>query len=253
MLFITLLSLAVAVAAAVLAWRVTQEAQRRSDARVAVLRATLAAEPPPNAPEAASHTRAEEPRAESGDEAQSPPPAASPLGDTQGSASDENVRVSNLFADQSAPAAAGPVPLWALVLGIAVLLGGGLAAALALSSSSGAGRPAATATSAPLELLSLEHEQVSDAVVVSGVVRNPVGADERGGIAAVVVFFDANGRPLPHTGAPGQLSSLAPGAEAPFTVRASLPAGASRVRVSFRQSNGSVAPHVDRRRAGGTP
>ncbi|MGH9163078.1 MAG: hypothetical protein ACRD2X_24215 [Vicinamibacteraceae bacterium] len=227
MLFITLLSVAVAVAAVVLAWRVTRDAQRRSDARVAVLMAELVA---------------------------APSPAASARDDTQGAASDEKVLVSNLFSDQSGPAPARPVPLWALVLGIAVLLGGGLAAALALSSSSGAGRPAATAAApAPLELLSLEHEQVPDAVVVSGAVRNPTGADERGGITAVVVFFDTQGRPLPHTGAPGRLPSLAPGAEAPFTVRALLPAGASRVRVSFRQSNGGVAPHVDLRRAGGTP
>jgi hypothetical protein len=263
MLFITLVSLAAAVAAAVLAWRVTQEAQRRSDARVAVLMAELAATPSPDAPEAIPHAHAEEPTRESGQESHTaPPPTAvaapsspvSSLDDTDPVVRDEEVLVSSLFAQQTAPGAARLLPLWALVLGIAVLVGGGLVAVSALSSSSGARRPAATAAaSAPLELVSLEHEQEPDTVVVSGVVRNPMDGDARREISAVVFFFDTQGRALPHTGGPGELPPLAPGAEAPFIVRASMPAGASRLRVSFRQNNGSVAPHVDLRRAGGTP
>ncbi|MPZ18196.1 MAG: hypothetical protein GEV06_09825 [Luteitalea sp.] len=264
MLLITLLSLAAAVAAAVLAWRVTQEAQRRSDARVAVLMAEIGALPSHGSSEAVSPGHADGSTREPGREPHAAPPVPaetagasspiSPTDDPETFVHDEKVLVSTLFAQQTAPGAARPVPLWALVVGVAVLLGGGLVAVSALSSSSGARQPAATAAaSAPLELLSLEHEQERDTVVVSGVVRNPADADVRRGITAVVFFFDTQGRPLRHTGAPDQLSSLAPGTEAPFTVRASLPAGASRLRVSFRQNNGSAAPHVDLRRAGGAP
>jgi hypothetical protein len=120
--------------------------------------------------------------------------------------------------------------------GTAVLLSGG-----------GEAATAAARDPRPLELLSLRHELADDVVTVTGLVRNPAenGAMER--LTAIVFLFDEKGGFLASGRAPLDFTALGGGEESPFVVSIRAPSGVARYRVSFRQDQGGVLPHVDRR------
>ena len=99
---------------------------------------------------------------------------------------------------------------------------------------------------APLELLALEHERDGERLVVRGIVRNPLNAAERDGLAAVVLLVGRDGDVVSSARAALPVTKLAPGATAPFVVNVTHAADVDRFRVSFR-SDGRVEPHVDRR------
>jgi hypothetical protein len=111
---------------------------------------------------------------------------------------------------------------------------------------------ATAAPGAPLELVSLRHQRQGEALVVSGLVRNPHAGRVVGKLAAVTFTFDRQGTFLASGRAPLDFPELRPGDESPFTITVPQTAAVSRYRVSFRTDDGVVA-HVDRRAQGTHP
>jgi len=232
---ITAVSLALAVVASAIAWRLARNERRRSDARVRSLAAEI-------------HS----------DLALTMRPDGAALA-TEAARSDR--AVSDLFeAHEPVRSTAGRMVV-AFVVGTLVV---GVAASsiVSLSRQSGhrsaAAAPAlpaapdvrqAVASDGPLELVALTHDRDGDTLVVRGTVRNPSTAPAIDGLLAVVYLFDSGGAFIGSGRAPVGGPSLAPGADTLFAV--SLP-GADRVaryRVSFRTAQ-HVVPHVDRREHG---
>jgi hypothetical protein len=104
------------------------------------------------------------------------------------------------------------------------------------------------ANTIPLELLSLSETTATDGTfTVTGLVGNPATSHAARGVAAVVYLFDREGHYFATARAPIDLASLAAGDQSPFVVKVPHGAGVARYRVGFRQSDGSVAAHVDKR------
>lgn len=120
--------------------------------------------------------------------------------------------------------------------------------AQATATATDAARVASPATGGiPLELLSLAHEQHKGALVVRGVVRNPVSGSDRLDVVASVTLLDAAGGVLGSGRAPLRATQLRPGQEAAFAVEMPTHADVRRYRVTFRAPDGSLVAHADRR------
>lgn len=251
LLVITLLSLAGALAAGALAWRLDREARARSAARIAAVRAAARREasasvaiespagsigaelgqarPDPHPPDEAARWHVTDPARPRRDAWPEAPRATDawlggPLfGAGVGSGS---------VARQAAAIAAVGVLLAPLVV-VAAWRGAGSA-------------PGGHAAAAPIELVALGHEQAGTLVHVTGRVRNPARGAPIDGLAAVVVLYDGSSRVVAESEARVDAPHLAPGAEAAFVVTLPAVAGAARYRVSFRAGTGAL-PHVDRR------
>jgi hypothetical protein len=105
---------------------------------------------------------------------------------------------------------------------------------------------ATSVASAPLELVALRHQRQGDALIVSGMVRNPHAGRPIKGLAAVAFTFDRQGAFLTSGRAALDFPQLGAGDESPFSISVPQSAGVGRYRVSFRTEDG-VVPHVDRR------
>lgn len=102
----------------------------------------------------------------------------------------------------------------------------------------------------PLELLSLAETTDADgAFVVTGLIGNPSSARPAEHVVAVVYLFDRDGHYFATGRAAIDLGSLAPGNQSPFVVKVPHGAGTARYRVGFREPDGSVVAHVDKRGA----
>ena len=125
------------------------------------------------------------------------------------------------------------------------------AAALALVSFNVADGPATGPSPAPgagpLELVSLSHAQEAGTLVVRGLVQNPAGGRSQSGAVATAVLLDAEGQPVGTGRSPLDIARLEPGDESPFVIRIPSPRPVSRYRVSFRASDDTPLPHIDRR------
>ncbi|MDP1568503.1 MAG: hypothetical protein Q8L86_00745 [Vicinamibacterales bacterium] len=213
----TIVSLTIALVMGVVAWRGARDGQLRRAARVAALRAAAEREAFLTASQLADELPL---RAE--------PPVPAPGTD--------------LFAAAATPAPASRQRglAWAAGALLVVLAGAGV------SMYSGPAPPGATATTTPLELLTLRHERAGATVQVSGLVRNPAGASQVDRLTAVVFLFDDTGAFLTSARAPVDFLRLAPGDDTPFVVALPAAPNAARYRVSFRTDAGIVA-HIDRR------
>jgi hypothetical protein len=226
LIVVTLLSLAVASAMSIVAWRVAGEERRRSEARVATLAADLRS-------------------SEVGDDR--PLTAAAPQ--TSGS----------MFTFMQ-PVTAVPRLATVILAGVLVV-GAGAVLLVALGRSGDAaahpvGNPAAGAveshSAAPpsaaraLELVALGHERDRDQLTVRGIVRNPVSGSPVNQLTAVVLVYDRAGGFLATGRAPVEAPSLGLGRESIFLVTIPGAADVGRYRVSFR-SEDRVIPHVDTR------
>jgi hypothetical protein len=115
-------------------------------------------------------------------------------------------------------------------------------------------RPAATTAAAavpggiPLELVSLTHEQRGNSLIVRGVVRNPVSGSDRVGVAASVMLLDQAGGFLGSGRAPVATTRLSPGDSTGFAVELPSHKDVRRYRVTFRGVDGSLVPHADKRK-----
>ena len=218
-----LVSLAVAGAMSIVAWRVVHEERRRSEARVAALAADI--------------------RSTDVDL----PTSASIAGATS---------AGSMFTFMQ-PVTALP-RLASVVLAGVLVVGAGASLLVALSRSGdvaahAVSRPAAGAAepqsiappAAPaLELVALGHERHRDELTVRGIVRNPASGSPVNQLTAVVLVYNRAGVFLTTGRALVQASTLGPGGESTFLVTIPGAADVGRYRVSFR-SEDRVIPHVD--------
>jgi len=264
LLVVTAVSVVVAVAMAVVAWRVRHEEQRRSNARVAALSAEVYADAAPperglgmSAVRTPAAPRPDTPRLVRSAAAA----AAAPLYIRQPETPDLQLQPitasgPGLFAPPE-PVRAGSrlatvVAIGVFVVGVAgalaVVLSGGSRSGVPAERSAGAAVAASAppAVAPPLELVSLTHEREADRLMVRGIVRNPISAKTVGGLSAVVSAFNRDGAPVGTGRAVLDVPTLAPGAESAFVVPLAASASVERYRISFRTDAGVVA-HVDRR------
>ena len=218
LLVVTGLSLLLAGFMSAVAWRMTREERRRSDARVAMLAAAIY------------------------ENEDNPPAAVNQLMQQQTSASSWMRPIVTAIAGAFAVATLGG----AAIIGVRSATGRPAEASRASDPAPGASLQAGDRSDAPLELLALEHERDGERLVVRGIVRNPAGARERDGLVAVVLLVGRGGDVVSSARAALPVTKLAPGAAAPFVVSATNAADVDRFRVSFR-SDARVEPHVDRR------
>lgn len=157
-----------------------------------------------------------------------------------------------LFA--SAAPTSGPHRRFVLVAVVAVVMMASAGTVYALYRPSSAANHPNTAErlvpagTVPLELLSLsESTNLDGTFTVTGLVGNPSGGRPAQGVVAVVYLFDADGRYFATGRAGIDLASLAPGDQSPFVVTVPHGAAAIRYRVGFREPDGAVVAHVDKR------
>lgn len=194
LLVVTFVSVVAAVVSSTIAWRVTREERRRSDARVATLSQAIYDDgATPSSPLAALFEEA--------------PPAAT-----------RSYRV------------VAAIAACVILLGTGVTF---VAARSARQPAQSAPTSAATA-GVPLELLALEHERDGDRLIVRGLVRNPVNGAERRGLSALVLLYRSDGRFLTSARAAIPLATLAPGETTPFVVSVTDADDVERFRLSFR-------------------
>ena len=98
----------------------------------------------------------------------------------------------------------------------------------------------------PVELLSLDHRRQGDYLAVSGSLRNPPGGRERENLSVSATVLDRTGAVIGTGQTPLPVTMLPPGGKTAFTL--SLPDAdlIDRYRVSFMEGR-SRLPHVDRR------
>lgn len=220
---IAVVAVVAAAALGTLVWRMTREEQRRSDARVAALVASVEAAGPLEAI------------------ADAPTAPVTPLADVE--------LARPLFVEPARDEADGFSRLVAVGL-VAVVLFTGVAAAWMFSSAPPDHAPVAqVAAGEPLELLSLSSARRGPELSVNGLVRNPTAGARLEGVTAVVLFFDERGGFLTSARAPLGTRVLTPGETSPFQLTVTAPEATSRYRVSFRFDAGGIVSHVDRRPA----
>jgi hypothetical protein len=235
MMIVTLVAVAVAIATSVMAIRLAREERVRSAARVAAL-TQLAGEFTDETP--ADRT----PRID--------------FADVEINPGFEVAGVSELFTEPS------PTSPWArrapiiAAMAVFVLLAVLLFRPSSNASGAGAEPKAATAADAnrdpkPLELLSLRHTQDGENLTITGLVQNPRGANPLAKLTATAFFFAADGTFLTSGRAPLDFATLRPGDESGFVISVPAAANVARYRVSFRDENGRVVAHVDRRTGNG--
>jgi hypothetical protein len=125
-----------------------------------------------------------------------------------------------------------------------------LGSALIFLNTSAPGDNAATVSrvnhSEPLELVALGHARETNALTITGTVRNPTSGVKVEGLTAVISLLDRGGALVSTKDVPLDYRALGPGEEAPFKVSIPDPGSIARYRVSFRAGT-DVVPHVDRR------
>ena len=212
---ITVISLVVAAVMSVVAWRLTRDERRRSEARISALAADIHGE------------------------------RISPVEVSDSFFAEERVRT------PGSPLRA--LAIGVLVVGSAIALvvfaSGSPRSSVAAAPAAAAAPATATAPAgAPLELLTLGHERDGDRLIVRGVVRGATGAD----IIAVVSVFNRQGDIV--ASGQGLVTGARPaaaGVESTFTVTVPGVRDVARYRVAFK-SNERIIAHVDRRDHGVT-
>lgn len=212
---LTVLSLAAAAVATLLAWQSVSDNRRRSDARVARLAEVLhELEPRESEAVAGPHLlgRSDEPR----------PTRFVPL----------------------AVAAAGLLVL----AGVVALPRAEQARTAQAAKVSDTKEPVARPGPAAVDLLALTHERgTSGQLELRGEVRGPSNGAMMEHITAVALLFDRQGAYLSSSRAPLETRTTNAGGSASFFISVPDAERVGRYRVSFREGD-RVVPHVDRRR-----
>jgi hypothetical protein len=114
-----------------------------------------------------------------------------------------------------------------------------------------ANRIAGTAPSAQapgiLELMSLKQTQDGNTLTITGLVQNPRDGVPLMKVAATAYLFDADGSFIASGRAPLDFTLLRPGDESGFAIAVPVTTAVARYRVGFRDEDGRVIGHVDRR------
>jgi len=217
-LIVSLVSLVLATAMAIVVARMRREEQQRSAARVAALSRMSAAD---------FLSEAE------------PTTTAGPAGLASADLHDTG----SLFATPATEASWGPR------LTIAAAIVATLAVAGSIAASRGSDRVTAApdGSSVPLELVALTHQGDGPVLTVSGRVRNPAGAPAITSPTVTVFVFGPDGAFLTSGRALLDMPTLAAGAESAFAVSIPVNGTVARYRVSFRDSGNHPVAHRDRR------
>ena len=234
---VTAISLSMAFAMGIVAWRVIREERRRSDARVAALiaelvrtRSTNADLPPPRALD----TRFGSYVSDNDTARQDPPPVTEPR--------------APLLGAVTGSSGWGRPFLTAVAAGLVVL-----AVVTIAMEPTGDALPVMSEQSTPVELLSLAHARQGEYLAISGTVRNPADGMEHGRLSVMATVFDEDGTQIGTGQTPLPVRALAPGTQTPFTISMPDADRINRYRISFAQDQTRV-PHIDRRQmADATP
>ena len=217
MLTITLLSLVVAAASGLIAWRSIHRERVRSIARVAALAAAIDDMPvtPRTADTAWTFDHSLDFRSEAGE-----------------------LTFEALDAEPSIRRR-----LLTVVSGACVVVAGVVWIAMMSDRYEPPARPIVSPHAESLELLSLDAAREGSTLEITGVVRSRT-EEPLNTVMAVVSAIDAKGRPIGRGSVP--LAAILPRREARFVVTIGDVTEAARYRVSFRSATG-VIRHVDRR------
>jgi hypothetical protein len=253
LIVVTLVSLCMTIALAVILVRLVRDERRRSDARVSVLRemAEAAVEhQPTEGAQLSAISYQQSATSKSADVLRQPD-------DLDLDYSHDNTVLGTELFIRPEPSTAWPRRL--AIVGILVLVVA--AVGLAVRSRSGSTAPttsvatAATTGSASgqqtalLELLSLKQAQDTGALTITGLVQNPRDGAVLSKISATALVFSADGTFLASGRAPLDYTVLRPGDESGFVISVPVSAPVARYRVGFRSEDGRVIGHIDRRTA----
>src|SRR5579864_8250521 len=255
LLVITIGALGLAVGLAFVGWKLLRHDRSHTAARVEALR-SLAAEPDPeiagttmSAPEMPVVVPVFARR------------AALPMDDDETSDWDATLgQTQHVGAESEVPvfraAAMTPVPnrRFLVVTTVAVVMLAGAGTVYAVyrpqppASHPSMGGSLVPAGTVPLQLLSLTESTDADGTfTVTGLVGNPAAGHTARNVCAVVYLFDREGHYFASGRAGIDLASLAPGDQSPFVVKVPNGSAAARYRVGFREPDGAVVAHVDKR------
>ena len=228
---VTMLSLFVAIAMGVVAWRLVQEERQRSDARVAALVAEL--------------------RRDGRESGEGDPDPSALDKEIEPAPTDDPATVGGLFSSPFESTSSG----WGRVAalgGAATLVLVVVATVFLLSASDdGDASRAMEDIRPPLDLIALQHAEEGPFLDISGSVRNPADAAAVERLSVVAMAFDEAGTLIATRRTPVENPALSAGADSAFLVRL-LAAGVSRYRISFLLDDTTI-PHVDRRPVARTP
>jgi hypothetical protein len=266
---VTVISLGLAITMSIVAWTLLKAERQRAAARIEALEAlAFSREPerpePVAAPKVVAPRRDESAPAELDFAPELPDWDAVIRGDSDDGSEDRN-RLEIPMPARSAravlPAAmfftepasnAGARRLLA-VAAIGLLIAAGYATASAMRSPEvvaavAASTPPPSAEPQPLELLSLKHSPDSTGTfTISGFVQNPAGGKDLTNVEVVVYLFDQQDQYFMTGRAALETADLRTGTDSGFAVHVSGVTNVGRYRVGFRQADGTVVAHIDRR------
>ena len=254
LLSVTILSLTVALALAVMLAKLLREERARSEARVAALTAMAAQAAEivvsPAAPMAPRPEPAPPPSRPTADLVLAPERLDAE--DLELHTLDAPVAgVSHLFAEPAAPSPWGRRfavigALTAVVVAATVVLAS-MRPSATTSASVAVQQQAAVVDAAPLELVSLQHSQDARRLVISGLVQNPRTGGAISNVVATAFVFGPDGAFLTSSRAPLDFTRLAPGDESAFVINVAVTGPVARYRIGFRTADGRIIEHVDKR------
>jgi hypothetical protein len=249
LVMVTLLSMGMAGALSVIVWRMLRDEKRRADSRVAALVTLAAAEATERAADRAS--RVPEPR-------DAHVPATPRGGDAE--RTPRRAEAGPLFVQHREESRWGQrlVVMAALALIAASTILFTLAARDRTPRAAGAppapaarqASPVAAGGPAGLELISLRDTRQNGALTITGLVHNPRSGAALSRVTVTAYAFDDNGTFLASGRALLDVTSLVPDDESPFTVSVPVAGQVARYRIGFRDSDGRVIAHVDKRQQG---
>lgn len=156
----------------------------------------------------------------------------------------------SMFSEEAAASPWGRRLAAAAAVAVVVAVAGYVLIPRHSSEAGGTAQSAGATTTAPLELLSLRNAQEKGTLTITGLVQNPRAGAPLNHIVATAFLFGADGTFLASGRAPLDFSNLAPGDESPFVIAIPVKGAVARYRVGFRNQDGHVVGHVDRRSAG---
>lgn len=252
---VTILSLTTALALAFIVARLMREERARSEARVTALTAMVA-----DVPAAVVSLAAPPAPVVEREIARPGPPEPAPRGDGH-ELDDLDIRpstatvagVSHLFEEAVAPSPWGRRfavigALAAVVIAVFAVLSSIHPRATAEASRAvSTQQQPAVLDSAPLELVSLQHRQETQRLVITGLVQNPRTGGAISHVVATAFLFGPDGAFLTSSRAPLDFTTLSPGDESAFVINVPVTGQVARYRVGFRTEDGRVIEHVDKR------
>jgi hypothetical protein len=256
LVIITLLSLAMTIALGTILFRLMRDERRRSDARVAALRdmadqVAFEQEQEPGEPVSAvdwAGPRAAEPTVRR--ESYAVPEVDSDDLDFAPARADRTA--GDLFVrPESRSAWPRRLAVAAAILLVATVAVTALRWRTSSTDSTASVTPRSASAQTPglLELLSLKQSQDSGALTITGLVQNPRDGEPLSKIVAIALVFGPDGAFLASGRAPLDFTVLRPGDESGFVISVPVSGPVTRYRVGFRNEDGRVIGHIDRRAA----